>query len=299
MSDTIYDIEKLLSDFQIDYKDMNSRGWWTITCPFCLSDSSYKLGVREEAKAYCWACGSHSFDSVVKILTNKDWFKIRLAYATDLSPRDLYLMKNSEGLARPEKLELPEGTGKLCDRAKKYLDSRGFIAEELEELYGLKSTGIYGHHNFRIVIPIFFENRLCSYTCRDYTGRVPKELRYLSCEKDKEIYPHKELLYGFDQVPGSHVIAVEGCPDKWRMGVNSVALFGTSYTQDQVNLLASFEKVSILLDGEVEAQYKANKLGGELSGMGVEVENIFLKGMNDPGSMKQSDADQLVKEIMG
>jgi len=295
MDKTQYDITQFLEDFSIDYKDMNSRGFISITCPFCLSDGKMKMGLRSDAVAYCWACSGHSFESVVKLIANQDWRKIRLNYATELDPRDKYLLDNSNNV-KPEKLELPEGTGPLCDRAKKYLDDRGFIAEELGELYGLKGTGTHGPANFRVIIPIYFEGRLCSWTGRDYTGK--SSLRYLSCAQDRELYPHKELLYGFDQVPGSHVIAVEGCPDKWRLGVNSVALFGTSYTQNQVNLLASFDKVSILFDGEVEAQYKANKLGGELSGMGVEVENIFLKGINDPGSMKQSDANKLIKEIM-
>lgn len=290
-----YDIDRLFQDYFVDYKPANSRGWYSVPCPYCSSDSKYKMGIRDQGIAYCWACGSHSFPEVIKILTGKFWRDIELEYKTDLTARDLYLLEHGERPEKPKSVALPLGTGPLNDRARRYLQRRKFDPDTLAGLYKLQSTGIHGQHNFRIIIPIYFENQLVSYTGRDYTGQA--ELRYLSCKAEDEILNHKDLLYGFDQVLGDHVICVEGPADKWRMGLNSVATFGTGFKTNQINLLASFMKVTLLYDSEEEARRKCDHLGDQLAGMSCEVEAIYLKE-GDPGELPQNEADSLIADIM-
>jgi len=292
---TTYNISKLFEDFYVDYKPANSRGWYGIPCPFCLSDSKYKMGIRSEGVAYCWACGSHRFEEVIKFLTNKNWREIRLAYAdeTGLNYRDKYLLENSD-IVRPIKLEMPNHIGPLDDRGKRYLTKRGFDPYELESLFKLQSTDHKSEINRRIVVPIVFEQRVCSWTARDITNSSP--LRYLSAAKEKEIIPHKELLYNYDNIEGEHAVCVEGCFDVFRLK-KAVATFGTSFTQAQINLLCAFNKVSLLYDSEEEARRRCDVLGDQLSGLGVVVECIYLKE-GDPGSLSQNEADDLMKQLL-
>jgi DNA primase len=186
----------------------------------------------------------------------------------------------------------------LCnlDRGKDYLKSRGFVPEAIIQEYGLVITGPTGDYKFRIIIPIYQHGKLVSYQGRDYTGLSP--IRYKACARENEIVHHKHLLYDADRVRGDHVIVVEGIFDAWRLKKNTVCTFGTGFTQQQVNLLSKWGKISILYDGEPEAQKHAEKLGEQLSGLGSEVELILLKE-GDPADLSQNEADSLSKEILG
>jgi DNA primase len=291
----MYNIEQLLDDYYVEHKSVNSRGFVPVICPMCGSDK-FHGGINIEGYYVCWKCEYKNFYNIIKIFTGKHWPEIELEYKDDLNPREIYLLNHSDTRERPEKLVLPEGTGPLNDRAKKYLQKRRFDPDELSDLYKVQSTGIHGEYNFRIVFPIYFENRIISYTCRDYTGQ--SELRYFSCKESSEIIPHKSIVYGFDQVPEDHAIIVEGIFDKLRLGINAVALFGSSWTTQQLNLLGTFSRATIIFDNEVAAQDKAKKLGEGLSGLGVNVEIIDLTGIPDPDSLSNKDAEQLVMEIM-
>lgn len=295
---TTYDIPRLLEDFYVDYKPANSRGWYGITCPYCLSDSKYKMGLRNEGIAYCWSCSGRPFDEVIKLITNQNWRDIRLAYADEsgLDARDKYLLEHAN-IVRPVKLEMPDHIGPLDDLSKRYLSGRGLDPYELESIFKLQSTNHRSRINRRIVIPIIMESRTCSWTARDITNRSP--LRYISCAKEQEIIPHKNLLYNYDNIQGDEVICVEGCFDVFKLKRETVATFGTSFTQGQINLLGSFRKVNLLYDSEDEARRRCDSLAEQLAGLGVEVSCIYLKGDNDPGDLSQADADALVKDILG
>lgn len=291
----MYDFQRLLEDYGIDHKPMNSRGYIPVNCCLC-DDDGFKGGFHpERGTYYCWRSGSHPTRDVIKILINENWNDIQLKYKDDLNPRDLYLLSHSEQKIRPANLQLPDYTGPLNSKARHYLESRNFDSYELEKLYDLKSTDHLGEYNFRIIIPIYFENRLISYTSRDYTGK--SELRYYSCKSDLELLDHKDLLYGFDQVPTSHVIGCEGPADKWALGLDAVATYGTGFKQGQINLFATFEWVTLLYDSGDNARRKCDMLGDQLSGLGTKVDCIYLKE-GDPGSLKPDERKSLVKDIM-
>jgi hypothetical protein len=274
---------------------MNSRGYIPVICPMC-DDHKFKGGFNSAGGFYsCWSCGHTSLHKIIPILTNETWNNIELKYKDELNARDLYLLKHSERQIRPAQLKLPDHTGPLHAQARRYLEARNFDSYELEELYKLQATNHRGEYNFRIIIPIYFEDKLVSYTSRDYTGRA--ELRYFSCRSELEIINHKDLLYGYDLVPTSHVIGVEGPVDKWAMGLDAIATFGTGFKQNQINLLGSFEWVTLLYDASDDARRKCDMLGDNLAGLGVKVDCIYLKE-GDPGSLKPDERKSLIKDIM-
>jgi DNA primase len=151
-----------------------------------------------------------------------------------------------------------------------------------------------GPYKFRIIIPILQRGKLASFQGRDYTGR--SDLRYKTCEKEKEVVCHKHLLYNADAIPGEDVVVVEGVTDVWRLGPGSVATFGTGFTQEQVMILAGYRRVFLLYDGEEAATRRADKLAHAISGLGAEVELVTLDG-GDPAEMSQDDADYMMLEL--
>jgi DNA primase len=228
-------------------------------------------------------------------LTYRKWNEIALQYKTTLTEQDYRLLDKIEPKDRPVILKLPNHTSPLNNQARRYIEKRDLDVEEMVSLYNLQSTNFLGTYNFRIIIPIYFKNQLVSYTSRDYTGKAA--LRYFSCKAEDEIMNHKDLLYGYDLVPSDHVIACEGPFDKFKLGVNAVATFGTGFKTAQIGLLATFKKIMLLYDAEEDARRKCDILGNQLAGLGCEVDCIYLKE-GDPGSLKRDEARQLVKEIM-
>jgi DNA primase len=293
----MYNFEKLCEDYNIEFKNINRRGFVQIQCPFC-GDNKFKGGLHSEKGIYvCWACGFIPINKIVKILTGENWFEIELQYKDVLDFREQYIINHSEFTPKVNSIELPRFTTSLNSKARRYLEKRGFDTYELEELYGIKSTEHMGDYPFRIIIPIHFENKIISFTSRDYTNEA--ELRYKSCPRELEIIPHKEILYGFDLVPKEHAICVEGPLDQWKMGPGSVATFGLSFTQAQINLLATFFKVTLLYDSGETAKRRCERLGEQLSGLGCEVEAIYLKDYKDPGEIPLGEARSLTKQILG
>ncbi len=209
---------------------------------------------------------------------------------------DIPIIRMPVKATTPGRLQLPLGTHKMEARHREYLRRRGFDPEELEQKYNLLGTGPAGHLPHRIVVPVFHRGRMVSWQARDITGTA--ELRYISAGKDKEEVHHKDILYNLDNCRGRAVLAVEGITDVWRLGDDCCATFGTKVRFAQVRLLAEFDRVFFVYDGETVAQAQARRLCRMLSGMGVQAENILLGG-GDPGEMSPDDALALKRELLG
>ena len=188
------------------------------------------------------------------------------------------------------------------------MEKRGFDANYLETKYGLLGTGPVSsldgiNYKFRIVAPIYWFDKQVSFQARDITNR--SKLKYITCPKDLELVFHKDILYGnwwqlahyLPQVSNDTGIIVEGITDVWRYGNYAYATFGIKYTPTQVRLIANiFKRVAVMFDNETQAIIQANKLVAELKFRGVDAWTVSIDG--DPGSMKQSEADELVKDIL-
>jgi hypothetical protein len=82
------------------------------------------------------------------------------------------------------------------------------------------------------------------------------------------------------------------------MGTSSCAVSGIKYTPKQVRLLAKiFKRIAVMFDDDPQAKIQANKIVAELKFRGVDAFRVDVEG--DPGGMKQSDADYLVKNLIG
>ena len=119
----------------------------------------------------------------------------------------------------------------------------------------------------------------------------------MACPGDRELIPHKNILYGKQEAWKETGICVEGPTDVWRFGINSFGTSGIKYTPKQVRVISSiFNRVAVCFDDDPQAIIQANKIVAELRFRGVDAFRVDIEG--DPGSMKQEDADYLVKQLM-
>ena len=102
----------------------------------------------------------------------------------------------------------------------------------------------------------------------------------------------------------------------WRLGPGSVCTFGIEYKPAQIKRLSQYKRVFVLTDNDpnivrqaeispfVEIEYphksqgQRTKLATALSSLGAEVIEVLISA-NDPGDMKQDDANHLMRETIG
>ena len=295
--------KKLFDDAHIKTRDDLSRGWTHTNCPFCKNppDTHFNGGFDiNNPRFYCWRCGSHSYyDAVSKILN------ISISETKGLFKSYNFISdkKTPVRIAKAEHLDLPGY--RLDENEKEYLRSRGFDPEYLQNKFHIRGGGICGEWSYRILIPIYYNHILVSWTGRSILDKQAiKDLeipRYKNLAIEQSVINPKEIFFNLDNCNGKEVILVEGPMDVLKMGDDTICSLGTSVTREQELFLRNkFDKVFIAFDNESAAQDKARHLGMNLNsaGMKVEVVNICEDfGKNDPGELTEEEVRQIKKEL--
>jgi DNA primase len=292
----MFDAKQFCEDYNINIPDRTENtqeGWVNIQCPCCADRSNHGGFHISGAYYYCWKCGWHSLTEVIQELINCSKYQVKDIIAEYTT----YTQEKKKKKKHVSKLKFPPETCPMQKQHKKYLESRGFDVDELEREWNLMGTGIVGNYSHRILAPILYRNKIVSYQTRDITGQA--NLRYKACVEENEVIHHRHIVYGIDKVRDGVGIIVEGMPDTWRIGPGAVALFGTSYTTQQINFLINhLQRAHILFDfGEKEAQAKAQKLANALCSF-MEVEILEIPGkIGDPGQLEKKEVEYLRKII--
>ena len=310
------DIIQLYQDYSVDFRTEGHKhcrpGWVNTPCPFCMSGGGhegYHLGYNIEDNYYvCWRCGWHPVSNTLSLLLGITEGQVRdiVKRYGILVPR---LIKTPDVKVEKAEFFLPSDCSVLLEHHAKYLRRRKFDVEELMNTWYIMSTGptsildvirngkrILLNYRHRILIPFYWNGKLVSFDARDVTDKSMN--KYYTCPKERELIEHKSILYCKQEALQDTAICVEGPTDVWRFGVNSFATSGIKYTPAQVRLMAQmFKRVPVCFDGgEPQAIAQANKLVADLKFRGVDSFRVDIEG--DPGSMEQSEANYLVKQLM-
>jgi hypothetical protein len=296
------DVIRLCHDFNVTYVTEGKNcapGWINLNCPFCNDDGNHLGYNLSQDYVHCWKCGHHQVSEVFGKLLNmtegKAW-----ALMQQYGGSSAKKVKEPIVKIRAKAHKLPSGTGPMGTIHRIYLQRRRFDPEALESQWGLLGTGPISlldgiDYKFRIIAPITWNDEEVSFQGRDITGK--HTLRYITCPKERELMRHKHILYGKQDEWTDTGICVEGITKVWRLGIHAFATFGIEYTPTQVRVMAkNFKRIAVVFDPEPQAQRQAEKLVAMLKFRNVDAWNIDI-GM-DPGDLKQSDADALVKLIM-
>lgn len=300
----IIDITQLYQDYGIPIAQPGNKhylsGWVNTHCPFCYGDN-FHLGYNEKSgHMNCWKCGFHPVEKALSLVLNVPYSKIRSllkAYNRKFGASDAKFDTIDD---QPIRTYRPPNLTCLKTPHIKFLEKRRFDPQKLAEKYSLEAFGPIAEKGYahRIYIPIFFNRRLVSWYARSIS--LTREDKYRPCPKEKESIPHKHMLYGLDNVPGSTCVVVEGVTDVWRLGEGAVATFGVDTMAGQRALLIKrFRRIFVLFDNDESGagQMAGEKLCQMLSGSGRIVKQVFLE-KGDPGDLSQSDAGKMMQELL-
>lgn len=304
--------QKLFNDYKIPYSLKVNRGWVNSNCPYCDTKiDSFNMGFNPSGDyCTCWKCGGNDLNRTLSLLLGIPRTELP-SVLSQYEGRSGLLQELNKKTAKAKHLELPNQGFTPAER--KYLLSRNFSPRFLHEKYGVVGGGIAGDWKYRIIIPLYYNGVLVSWTGRSIldkqTLKEKKIPRYKNLSIEKSIYASKDLFYNMDKSQGKSVILTEGCFDVIRLGDkdgnsdNVICSLGTQLTEAQVKLLSQhYEKIFIMFDNEPEAQEKARKFGMKIASMGIEVEIVnFYEdfGVNDGGECSQEQVDQIRKELFG
>lgn len=288
------DLIRIFRDTGIPYDSTINAGWINVRCPFC-GDSGLHLGFRMDGEyCNCWRCGGHGTLPTLKKMLNlssRSFYDFLADYEAESQLR----LRLNKKTPKAKKLVLPGG--ELNTRERRYLEKRGFDPDLLVEKYRIQGGGIVGKWSYRILIPLFLNNQLVSWTARDITGK--SDLRYLTLPIEESVVDPKTIFYNCDNSRGKRVAIVEGPTDVWRMGDGFICSFGTSVTQVQINFLArNYREVFLVFDPEPIAQERARHYAESLAVIGgIDVWIIDTELDSDPGDMSEKHVRKLRREL--
>ena len=286
-----FDAVRFAQDYNIEYTERGksvSRNFIGIKCPFC-SDSGHHLGLHKtNGYSTCWFCGFHSLYDTIRVLTGEKPYDIFEKYGVLLYSEEFKRVSNNV-----VKVEVP-GRKEFTKIHHDYLTGRGYDASYVLNKYDVRATYANDKWPFRLIFPIKLNGQIVSYQGRTIVDAKPK---YLTCPPEKEKLFHKDTFFNIDNAKGDSVLVVEGVFDAVRFGDNTIAGFGTSITESQINLLKRYRRVFFLFDPEDEAQEKATKALTTLSSCGTVTERIMLDKGKDPGDISDVEAAYIKGEL--
>ena len=300
-------VEQFLIDHNIPYITEGghaTKEWVNIHCPFCTGSKAFHLGITDNFEGcHCWRCGGHSTIETLGKVLDLPYAEIRRMIEKYKDSSIGIIKRVIEPKVSIHPFKFPKPNFALNKYGKKYLLKRGFDPDYLVQEWGLLQTGPVSFldkisYNNRILIPIYWDNKIVSFQSRDITGKSDK--RYLACPMKREEKHHKTILYGKQEywIKSKGIIIVEGPADVWRFGGVAAATFGIVFKTEQILQLAKHnDRFFIVFDNESQAQDQARKLAIKLKTLGKKVQ--IEKVLDDPGNMKQEDADYFVKELIG
>ena len=302
------DLKEFLEDHDIEYwtKGKNvTRGWYGIQCPFC-EDSSNHLGIRlRDLRAHCWKCGPKNFIRVIKELAHVSYREAKdLSKQIEAEEIPLQPESETEILKKLSKYEnyvkLPkEATRHFPKLHKDYLKKRGFPPLQTIRKYKLKAVYNYGKFSFRIIIPIFKDGQMMTFTSRDVTGYG--EPKYLHAGPKESFARAKDFIYGADNIPkGGDAVLVEGILDAWRLGKGAISSLGTQISGAQMVQLSGMEinRLFIFFDNDRPGIIAAKRNAKIIAPLVKELEIIRMKAdVKDPGSLTKENAALIMKGL--
>ena len=296
--------QKLFEDYKISYSTKVNRGWINSNCPYCDTKiDSFNMGFNPIGDyCHCWKCGGNDLNRTLGLLLGIPRTELS-SVLSQYEGRSGVLQELNKKTAKAKYLELPSDSFTPAER--KYLLSRDFSPRFLHEKYGVVGGGIAGRWKFRIIIPVYLNGKLVSWTGRSILDKQTlkeKEIpRYKNLSIEESVINIKECLFNIDHCRKNVAVLVEGSFDVMRLGDDFMCSMGTELTQNQISVIFQrFKKIFIAFDNEPEAQKKARKFGMELASIGVEVEvvNIYEDfNKNDGGELSDDEVKIIRKEL--
>jgi hypothetical protein len=306
---TILDTHKI--PYIISGKNVGKKAIAGVNCPFCGNDTGYHVGILKYKNHYyykCWKNSTHK-GSLIKL------FSVLLSKTIDECKFLLTLDENYDIINTEQEKEQRKLGGvydlKYNDEFKpilnegiykqfyNYLYKRGFTnTKEFISRYKLQCT-ITGEWAYRIIIPIYYQYKLVSWSGRSITDNP---LRYKDLAIDKSVRHVKYNLFDFDYINKEiteKLYICEGQFDAMKLGMysknNATCLFTVTIQPEQVallyNLAQKYKELILIFDQNAEIQLF--NIMKQLSFIRNLKFQYLPKGIKDPGMLTQEQILEL------
>ena len=245
-------------------------------CPFCIKKGhatiKRKLHVNVDSDKYnCFRCGERglSVGSLMFALTgNKNYREEQIPgsrnYVYNLTreklkkPVDEIDLWGTEAYIEEEMYPIYGDTTSTAERARKYLNNRGFSEKDIEHYnihYGVKDK--YAN---MVIFPVYLNGTLVFYSGRSFVTNDKAHPNKINAPTGKS-----GCLFNYDVAKNYKTIVLnEGIFDSHSCGKNAVAMFGKSLSSKQLELLrcTKAEEIVICIDPDAlkEAQDIAKRI---------------------------------------
>ena len=307
-----HNIPYILSGKNVQHGNLN------IKCPWCgYDDPSEHLGIN--LKTGYWACwrnqehrGKRPHRLLMKLL-NCSYEQVETLIGTvDRTQIEKKQEKEKSNAPQPKQLEFPKeikpiGIKGSSARFRAYLERRGFNpVQRAIDNYGLCYSTLPGPWKDRLIVPVWIDGRLVTWTGRSIHSNA--EIRYRTLSKENSVLSLKDTIWNFDQLnkePLEHLVLVEGPFDALKLDfygkeleLRATCTFGLSLKDAQIDLLSAlkFKSLSILLDSGTEQQ--ALSIQKQLAFLRPKILTLPL-GIEDPGNLSKIDIRYLRKTCIG
>lgn len=312
--------------YQLEGKNVK-RGNMTIHCPFCgADDRGMHLGINLDDGAFsCWRDHTHrgrNTSRLIAILLDISIARARTLLGFEIFDQEEYnktlqsLMNGGslipiKKLGGVDHLSLPpffrtiDNSG-LRKRFYHYLENRGLKnINYLIKRYDLRSCFVDEFTN-RIIIPVYINNELMTWTSRSIDKEA--KLKYRDLSIDESVRHCKFCLLDYDNIKegGEVLYIVEGpfdafnLRDKLPEGFEVTCLFTKQMTDEQSLLLYPildlYSSVTILLDRDAVSQ-AISMLNKQFSGWPNVGVRYLPEGIKDPGELTKEQVERLLKSF--
>jgi hypothetical protein len=291
-------------------------GWTGIRCPYCDDgQGNYGMGLRVSSTGWvaasCWKCGKRNAAEVLALASGGI-----PRHSSQNGPRIDYhrvvallhtLGKIIDPEARQEPLKAcrpPAGVGELLPIHKRYLTSRGLDPDEVSEVWGVRGIGQQSKLSWRLFIPATLDKKVVSWTSRSVVGKS-----YVSCPREDEQYPIKQVLYGEDLIlygndlrqscTAHAVVLVEGPLDAWAIGPGAVATMGVRVSQVQLARASKYPVRVICMDSDNRKTVKLGQsLARKLADFPGKTYSVVLRTGKDPSRASKKELSELRRRFL-
>jgi hypothetical protein len=258
MSENQIDREKVYAYFNKYHGNLqpSTNGWYSCDCPICGSKGKFALNFNYLV-GKCWkSCFNGFLLDVVGIYHGISYFESR-ELIDSMEPSAFRLPAAINRAARNSKIQLPrgyhsilDGTGSLAQRARYYLEDRGFDLNKMDRLgigyVDTQDANPLQDYFGRIIVPLKRDGSLMYFLGRTF---IDDYQRYKNPSKELCGVGKSELFFGEENLYlKKDVFLVEGWPCACTM--DGVSMQGSVLSTIQRNIIikSSVESVYITTD---------------------------------------------------
>lgn len=245
-------------------------GWVGIEfCPRCGKDNYHAAVNTKSTKINCWGCGGFNLPEFLKLTLKCDYRSVnKILKQYELGPQEI--LNNIEVQENEEKqntvLKFPSAfTSILPKEAKDYLEKRRFSVLEMKKKYDILWSGETGRNKFRIIYPVYENNKLVNYIGRsiiDDKNIIP----YQFSLDEEAVVKRRDLIFNLDNCNSDKVVLVEGLINVCRLGDGTAALLSVNFSKGQLIKLRNkgFKKIYLGFDNDDPGRRAAKRLESQL-----------------------------------